>query len=208
MISGRDGVDIVISDGETEETKTISFPSTFYGGNVEIVGGNGNALYDVIVLDGSTNYAESGEKSFRVYNQLFADGFFNSDPNVCASWLSKNETGNIISFRQSGGEGNRNIYLFLMKDLDPSIVDVESFKTYMGQHPLQVCYRKATPTTFSTTPTPIELNSGENIISTDGDSIEITYKKLLLPSDVEELSKSKKIKEKPKTTRSKKKKEE
>ena len=72
----------------------------------------------------------------------------------------------------------------------------------------EVCYKLANPTTITLTPEEIELLSGDNVLWTDGDNIEITYKKLLLPSDVESLSKIKKIEEKPKTTRSKKKKEE
>ena len=73
----------------------------------------------------------------------------------------------------------------------------------------EVCYKLATPTEITLTPEEIELLTGENVLWTDGDSIEIIYKKLLLPSDVESLSKIKKIEEKQKTTkRSKKKKEE
>lgn len=72
----------------------------------------------------------------------------------------------------------------------------------------EVCYKLATPTEITLTPEEIELLSGDNVLWTDGDNIEIVYKKLLLPSDVESLSKVKIIEEKPKTKRSKKKKEE
>jgi hypothetical protein len=40
----------------------------------------------------------------------------------------------------------------------------------------EVCYKLATPTTIETTPEEITLLKGTNVLSTDGDSIELKYK--------------------------------
>ena len=39
----------------------------------------------------------------------------------------------------------------------------------------EVAYKLATPTSFSTTPTPIPLNKGTNVVSTDADDLELKY---------------------------------
>jgi hypothetical protein len=84
----------------------------------------------------------------------------------------------------------------------------ETIESGLSTAPIIFVYRLQNPQEINLTPEEIELLSGANVLWTDGDNIEITYKKLLLPSDAESLSKNKKIKEKPKTKRSKKKKEE
>jgi hypothetical protein len=56
---------------------------------------------------------------------------------------------------------------------DTAYTDAETFKTAMSG--VQLCYELATPAPFSTTPTPIELNKGNNVVSSDADDLSLKY---------------------------------
>ena len=51
----------------------------------------------------------------------------------------------------------------------------------------EVAYKLATPTSFSTTPTPILLNAGTNVVSTDADTAAITYTEMTTLDDMRTL---------------------
>jgi hypothetical protein len=56
-----------------------------------------------------------------------------------------------------------------------------------------LCYELATPTESTFTPQSISLNKGENVISTDGDNVELKYSvslDSLLPTTTRTLAKS------------------
>ena len=53
--------------------------------------------------------------------------------------------------------------------------NLSTFKTWLSNHPLQVCYELATPTTISFTPTDVELLEGTNVVSTNGEKVAVTY---------------------------------
>ena len=188
----------------TPTTHTATFSDTVYNGSYEFVSGKGTSNYVMVDL-GDLDYSYVSENAY----------FYAIVPNIYVPSQSSERNKGLLSsqYRLAAGTSANNmtngemlrasgrVYL---KNTD--YTDAETFKTAMSG--VQLCYELATPTEITLTPEDIELLSGNNVLWTDGDSIEITYKKLLLPSDVEELSKNKKIKEKPKTTRSKKKKEE
>lgn len=100
----------------TKQTKTITFPTTIYGGTDEVVGGTGASTYGYIAS----------------YTGETLPGYWISDRDVYAEGTTPT----------TGAE---------------------------------ICYELATPTTFSTTPTPIPLNKGNNVVSSDADDIELTY---------------------------------
>ena len=98
------------------QTKTITFPSTIYGGTDEVVGGVGSEKYGYIAS----------------YNEETLPGYWISDRDVYAEGTTPS----------TGAE---------------------------------VCYELATPIPFSTTPTPIPLNKGNNTVSSDADDLELKY---------------------------------
>lgn len=100
----------------TAQTKTITFPSTIYGGTDEVVGGVGTSTYGYIAS----------------YNGETLPGYWISDRDVYAEGTTPT----------TGAE---------------------------------VCYELATPSPFNTAPTPIELNKGNNVVSSDADDLELTY---------------------------------
>lgn len=193
----------------TSETYTATFPETVYGGKLDFV--IGKAVIDKVCVDlGTLNFA----KSTSYTNTFFYTAITTTKDNngLCSNYkkydsvgLNAADFGNNApdnSFALNKVQGNQ-VYI---RDDSLSSKTAEEFKTTMSG--VQLCYELATPTEITLTAEQIELLTGANVLRTDGDNIEITYKKLLLPSDVESLSKIKKIEDKPKTKRSKKKKEE
>ena len=189
---------------------TATFPETVYGGSYDFVSGGGKAVRKIAKISDFDFTELSSAPIFRAkYQNVIPDVKAPTDVSVPANIISEQFTakgyGPISAqdngkFAISAWSVNRIIFI------DNTVSDVTEFIQKYGD--MKICYELATPTEITLTPEDIELLSGYNVLWTDGDSIEITYKKLLLPSDVESLSKNKQIKEKQKTTRSKKKKEE
>ena len=64
------------------------------------------------------------------------------------------------------GSNNNYIYLHNMELLDSSIVDAESLKAYLKDHPITFVYPLAEPRKFQLTPTAITAFAGENRLET------------------------------------------
>lgn len=178
------------------ETYSVTFDNTVYGGKV-VWNGDGSCKAYI-----NKWYCDMGDLTYAQ-----GDGYLQVSKDSVQTLTEKNpkrETASSTSGLNISEicpvQGTVNQFRFgtnLTKD---------EFEEIAGGH--LFVYELETPTEITLTADQIELLKGMNVLWTDGDSIELIYKKLLLPSDVEELSKNKKIKEKPKTTRSKKKKEE
>ena len=192
----------------TPQTHTATFSDTVYGGVWKAT--EGKAVIDWVAVDlGDFDYVyDSTNQLFTKSTATITDILPPDTNNDIVSAISENykavSSNDMFVAESNNCFGVSTGKVFRIKDT--RYTDATQFKTAMSG--VKFCYELATPTEITLTPEEIELLSGYNVLWTDGDSIEITYKKLLLPSDVEELSKNKQIKEKPKTTRSKKKKEE
>lgn len=203
--------DIMLNEGQTEldyvpyqgQTHTATFPETVYGGKWLPI--EGKAVIDTVCNAVNPNLllkVSGSDIYYYTENDMKSGNALNG---ICDTFKTVNSS-SIYGVR-FGGNDNK-IYFYKLSENITSITDLASAKQWFTDNTVYVCYPLATPTEITLTPEDIELLTGANVLWTDGDSIEITYKKLLLPSDVEELSKNKKIEEKPKTKRSKKKKEE
>ena len=202
-ISGRDSLHLYIDTEQTEtpeKTYTATFSDTVYNGNYEFVSGKGKETWKITTIsDLEWYYSSNG------YFYSYISGKASGNTNIISSSYKTSESATVSDMANGDIKGNANNANIYIKD--SRATTVEEFLTLSGSQ--TIACELATPIEIELTPEEeIELLTVENVLWTDGDSIEITYKKLLLPSDVEELSKNKKIKEKPKTTRSKKKKEE
>ena len=185
-------------------THTATFPDTIYGGSYDFVSGEGISNYGMVDLG---DFEWTRNDTYGHFNATIPDMYVpesSSERNkgiICSQY--KPATGTNANTMTNGEMLRANGKIYIM---DTNYTTATDFKTAMSG--VQLCYELATPTEITLTAEQIELLKGQNVLWTDGDNIEITYKKLLLPSDVESLSKIKKIEEKPKTKRSKKKKEE
>ena len=71
---------------------------------------------------------------------------------------------------------NPSLATFTIRIKDPRFTDLNTAMSILANSPLEVCYKLATPITINLTPHTINLLKGVNNISTDGDSITLTYR--------------------------------
>lgn len=182
-ISGIDEVEIGVSDGESEPTTTtIPLPSTLYGGTVDVTNGDADDNKGFIEFDGSNDEAwqSFGSLSNVTRGAILLSGAKSTSLTTkelsnylrCISAYNLDEMHYYIY--------NDYLYVFL------PVADGDQFRAYLAEHPLQVCYELATPTTISFDPTDIELLEGTNVVSTNAEKVAVTYGRSLW-QDIDEL---------------------
>lgn len=163
---------------------TIQFGQTVYGGTVNYNTGVVTVTEKNVEYDGSSdeNWWISG---YGVNNQYGLDV-----PDIkthTASWAKLNglicDKWKPITFDAGygytdfgiSGAGAPQIRLSIPK----SIVDrdVNAFKTYLSNNPIQVVYPLATPITIQLSPQELELLKGDNTLTSNGASIRLVYQK-------------------------------
>ena len=157
---------------------TISFGSTVYGVKVTEQGcvvTDASKTYAGDVSEDWTKYSSGSASAFAMYVTL--DNFAGpaNVTNIIANYLqtiSGSETwGNFDSWISSLN-GVENKIVTGIK----SITTVEDWKTYLESNPLQVKYKLATPIPLPISPVTLALLAGTNVLTTDGDSIKVTYR--------------------------------
>ena len=163
-ITGRTKVSVTITAGEDVETKTHQYSETIYGGVDDFV--NGKLTNTMAIVDlGTLNWGYS-DADKRFYNNRLS--YNHTNPNaICSQY----ESVSIGALADGTFCAYPNGYLYV-KDL--RYTDTQTFKTAMSG--VQLCYELATPTTIETSAEEITLLKGTNVLSTDGDSIELKYK--------------------------------
>lgn len=177
-------------DPESANTFTIEFPEnpgTVYGGELDVTNGVLTVNRAIRTFNGSeqwTRYASSNN-NFRFHTSVLEDRLVSNDANGTQFSNYLATTTGIVS---SGGSiiitGTRNSVTLMsvgvrMYVYVPDIVvaedDLNGWKTYLSEHPLQVCYLLATPLVFNVEPTVIQSLIGENNISADTGDIAVKY---------------------------------
>lgn len=157
-------------------TLSATFPDsagTVYGGTHEFVSGNGNNDRVEYTYDGTENWISNGANGY--YLAVNLENTVTSDApisNYCFGWIPGASAGlPNWSVRLNFTKQN----LLVMPDL--SLYDtVAKWKAFLAQNPLQVVFKKATPTEIQLIPQPISTLEGVNNVWSNGDSVEITYK--------------------------------
>jgi len=152
----------------TGETKTISLPSTIYGGSDEVVGGNGSETWGIIDL-GSLSWSRITSYA----NPLFTasvSGMKNGATCVCDSLKCYKNVNFGFLADLSVDTVPSNLLLYIRYD---AIEDKDSFKTAMDG--VYLAYELKDPVPFSTTPTQIDILDGENVIWSSGDTNTLEY---------------------------------
>jgi len=162
----------------TGETKTITFPSTIYGGTAEVVGGNGESTFGYVELDGSD------DEGWILYQ---AGKFYIENVTTDAKVVGEGQEylSNIYKFAGKGDTASNLVttdkrfygqtYYGRIWVYDSSYSTLDAFKTALAQTPMQIAYPYTTAVPFSTTPTQIDILQGENVIWSSGDNNELTY---------------------------------
>lgn len=160
------------------ETYTETLGQTVYGGNVDFVSGEltdewlFKTITSVNSIGGSGTEAspyffrillsqsEIGVNTATENNQPIAN-YFKTDNNsnhaLGGTFLTSNGSALHITFA------------------DQTIDTTEKANTYLTNNPLQVAYKLSTPAEITLTAEQISLLKGNNVVSTDGDSINLVY---------------------------------
>lgn len=180
-------------------TTTIPLPSTLYDADVDVTEGNADSQYGMVVFDGSndeewlSNTPAWSASCFAIYNMLVGAksvSGYDTVANILSNDGGAKTPAQLADRFNSNhgvaqGDGTR-LFINLSNDIDT----VEKLRIYLAEHPLQVAYELATPTTLSFTPTDVELLEGTNVVTTNGEKVAVTYKAGILATlgDIDDLN--------------------
>ena len=151
-------------------TKTVTLPTTTYGGSVDLVSGVLKGNLGIKTFDGTENGWEwpSSRPMYRLTDMKEGDSL-----SGLADWLPT--VSDFNSFGIRFGYGNKYIYVCQPTNI-PSVTDLATFKTYLGTHNLTIVYPLDTPTTTQLTPQQISILKATNNIFADSGNVSVTYK--------------------------------
>lgn len=151
------------------QTNTLTLPETVYGGEVDAVTGDAKGTWQVKSLDGTEGWAIR-DTYIGIYNLLSPT---DSGKAICTHFeVRRSYGGDCLIITDIGT-------VYLGRVLSDKYT-VDTWCAYLAaQHeagtPVQICYKLATPTTFTATGAqPLPALSGTNTILTDADSATVT----------------------------------
>ena len=158
----------------------ISIPlgQTVYGATIDLVGSVCKVDRAMVVYDGSDDenwdrHSSGSASAFAMkISQLHA--FISSNANITTNYLTSISSsatwGNYDNWISSSSGGTINTGV-------KSITDVATWRAYLAENPLEVCYELYTPTTIQLSDIP-ELTTlyGQNNIWSDSGDVDVTYR--------------------------------
>lgn len=166
-ISGRDSVTVTRTAGEDVETNTHSYSSTVYGGVDDFVNGGATSTMGIVDL-GTLTWSYNNIQKF--FYADITDMSLTTKKLICDSYVYVEKSWTSFVNGEFGKVTNSTQVRFH----NDNYTTPSDFKTAMSG--VQLCYELATPTPITNTPEDITLLKGVNVLSTDGDSIELKYK--------------------------------
>lgn len=161
------------------QTNTLTLPETVYGGEVDAVRGEGQKTWKMLTLDGMENWILWSNTDFYAYYIAVSDIL--DETILCDRYVYKNVGGPaaagqntiIVQKRPSGVS-----YMCIRAtDKEQSVSEWKSYLAaqYAAGTPVQVCYKLAEPTPFTSTGAQaIPALAGANTVLTDADSATVT----------------------------------
>lgn len=162
------------------ETSTLTLPETIYGGTVDAISGKGSKEWELVEFDGTENWYQNGESGYFLNSviDIGPPGNRESISNIAVN------SGNAIN---PIPDGQFNTWSFVSQrgwcGFSLSFADsLESWKSYLAAQasagtPVQVAYKLATPEPFEISKISIPSLIGENTFFTNGENMDIIYKK-------------------------------
>lgn len=157
------------------QTAALTLPETVYGGEVDAVTGEGLGMWKLLTLDGTEpwNAVESGDTLYFQSTSISIGTRILSRGDYCttfpiASVSSSNTVQGVSGWKTS---------LYLRWSTFANVAALKSYLAaqYAAGTPVQVCYKLATPTSFTATGAQsIPALSGVNTLMTDADSVTVT----------------------------------
>ena len=173
-ISGISTATVQTTNGTNTNTATITLGQTVYGGTVNFKTGEVTVTHGMVDLGSLEWYRQNTASSnWRFYADL--DLFRKVDVGelcgfVCSTYkeVTASQTWQGIKGVSGNGLTSNSICV-----CDMTYTDAASFKTAMSG--VQLCYELATPVTLTLTPAELELLKGNNTVSGNGVTINISY---------------------------------
>lgn len=177
-------------------TYTTLLGGTYYGGDVEQVGGTGEVVQKTVTFDGSVDENIVSLDSPKRYGiDIPNDSItMSSAPQQLNGFIS-NEFAEITDEQGRNGvvgfhlrnNGSHSILVCMGANAPATIAD---FRTWLSNNNLQLVYKLATPTTLTLTGQNITAEVGENNVSAPGTNqeiLEVKYHQMMTIQDVEKL---------------------
>jgi hypothetical protein len=175
-ISGRTQVEISNKDSEDAEqaSVTVDLGQTVYGGTLNVT--TGEMVVDKAMVDlGTLTWNRTASYTAPVFYTNVAGKLKSDMSMLCSVYKFIGNFGSASGFAmdsENASIGNcyANEQIFVRDD---SYTDAASFKSAMSG--VQLVYQLATPQTIQLTPAQIQLLEGYNILTTDGDTLNLRY---------------------------------
>lgn len=199
-ISGYDSVTVTQSKDEAQVKQiTLTLPETIYGGTVDAVTGDGSKEWEFVEFDGTETWRTWGVDNFTIgltgfYFYMEIPAVKNSAEYLSCSHLAFNEGsfgGRVVGFQAIITGDSYWIFTVpnqILTNTESSAAAVDSWKSYLAAQsaagtPVQVAYKLATPEPFKVTKISIPSLGSENTFFTNGENLDIIYKKESFWSD-------------------------
>jgi len=161
----------------TGDSHSISFPSTVYGGTLDVASGVMTVDRGMVTLNGSENYwsnptAGTGYYQFIAWGSYLGASSSNTAITSYFPLINLSERGvksGLVSYPADDG------YRFSL-NTDMGISTIAEWKAYLAEHPLQLCYALATPQTITLDPTTITTLLGNNTLYADAGQVSVCYR--------------------------------
>ena len=177
VISVKDSTDT------TQETYTIPFNQTVYGGTLDVLTGELTIDKGFITLNGTENCSKSAITDCDIYLYTITSANF-GQPFITSAFEYTTTQQNTVG-RTWRGSSDTQIRIGYA---EYGTSTVESFKTWLSQNPLQIAYTLATPTTIQLTPQTVKSLVGENhIMASTGDVLQCRYSMIINGDDLAQL---------------------
>lgn len=167
-ISGRDRVTVTRTAGEDVETHTHTYASTVYGGVDDFVSGEGSSTMAMVDLGDIT----FGRHTTGNFFATLSDAPSTTAEALCSIYKYVGIVSSIADLTTDQAfalqPANNRIIV-----RDTTYTSADAFNASTSG--VQLCYELATPTPITNTPEDISLLKGVNVVSTDGDSLELKY---------------------------------
>lgn len=180
-IKGRNNVKITRKNETQEDSITLTLPTTIYGGEVDVVTGEGKKDWEYITLNGTeyiSNYREAeNTETYHGFVILNVTQGANATNNAISNMFTTDYILGAGYFPNSIWVHN-NGHLYLRTEI-PGVTSPETLKAYIAAQyaagtPVQIAYALATPDSFTATGGGrIDALAGTNTIATDADILKV-----------------------------------
>ena len=156
-------------------TYTTTLPSTTYGGTLDVVSGLLTVDRAIITFNGSESWGTGSAGGGTTFISPILPSVGLNDTTHkqlynMAEWVQYADRNGMLL-----NPSNNKIYVGSALTASAFNSDLATFKTYLGNNPLQVCYYLATPQTYQLTPQQIQTLLGQNNVWSDAGEVEVTY---------------------------------